>query len=194
MLPVAGRLDPVCDARQRQPDERPKLGWSDYAEVLREPDTLWFSFLYSLTFGGFVGFTSFLTTFFHEQYQRVAGERRRFHDHRGGVGQLVAPGRWLAIGSDRRIPICCSRCWPPSRSAWARRDTAAACRRRAAALCRRRLLGMGNGAVFQLVPQRFAGRMGIITGVVGAAGGLGGFFLPSMLGAAKDATGATPRG
>src|SRR5207244_5249427 len=50
-------------------------------------------------------------------------------------------------------------------------------------------LGMGNGAVFQLVPQRFAGRMGIITGVVGAAGGLGGFFLPSMLGAARDATG-----
>src|SRR6516162_4962611 len=50
-------------------------------------------------------------------------------------------------------------------------------------------LGMGNGAVFQLVPQRFAGRMGIITGVVGAAGGLGGFFLPSVLGVAKDATG-----
>ena len=31
--------------------------------------------------------------------------------------------------------------------------------------------------------------MGIVTGIVGAAGGLGGFFLPSMLGAAKDATG-----
>jgi NNP family nitrate/nitrite transporter-like MFS transporter len=48
---------------------------------------------------------------------------------------------------------------------------------------------MGNGAVFQLVPQRFAARMGIVTGIVGAAGGLGGFFLPSVLGAAKDATG-----
>ena len=55
-------------------------------------------------------------------------------------------------------------------------------------------LGMGNGAVFQLVPQRFAGRMGIITGVVGAAGGLGGFFLPSILGAAKDATGTYASG
>lgn len=51
------------------------------------------------------------------------------------------------------------------------------------------LLGMGNGAVFQLVPQRFADRVGLITGVAGAAGGLGGFFLPSMLGAAKDAGG-----
>jgi NNP family nitrate/nitrite transporter-like MFS transporter len=52
------------------------------------------------------------------------------------------------------------------------------------------LLGTGNGAVFQLVPQRFADRMGIVTGVVGAAGGLGGFFLPSILGVVKDATGS----
>ena len=52
------------------------------------------------------------------------------------------------------------------------------------------LLGMGNGAVFQLVPQRFADRIGIVTGVVGAAGGLGGFCLPSLLGAAKDVTGS----
>ena len=41
------------------------------------------------------------------------------------------------------------------------------------------LLGMGNGAVFQLVPQRFPREIGVITGVVGAAGGIGGFFLPT---------------
>jgi MFS transporter, NNP family, nitrate/nitrite transporter len=51
------------------------------------------------------------------------------------------------------------------------------------------MLGMGNGAVFQLVPQRFAGRVGIITGIVGAAGGLGGFLLPSLLGSIKDRAG-----
>jgi NNP family nitrate/nitrite transporter-like MFS transporter len=51
------------------------------------------------------------------------------------------------------------------------------------------LLGMGNGAVFQLVPQRFPERVGLATGLVGAAGGLGGFFLPSVLGAARDLTG-----
>jgi len=48
---------------------------------------------------------------------------------------------------------------------------------------------MGNGAVFQLVPQRFPERMGLVTGIVGAAGGLGGFFLPTLLGMAKDYTG-----
>jgi NNP family nitrate/nitrite transporter-like MFS transporter len=48
---------------------------------------------------------------------------------------------------------------------------------------------MGNGAVFQLVPQRFAGRVGIMTGIVGAAGGLGGFLLPSLLGTVRDRAG-----
>ena len=48
----------------------------------------------------------------------------------------------------------------------------------------------GNGAVFQLVPQRFPDRMGIVTGIVGAAGGLGGFFLPSVLGAVRELTGS----
>ena len=48
---------------------------------------------------------------------------------------------------------------------------------------------MGNGAVFQLVPQRFAKQVGVVTGLVGAAGGFGGFLLPSVLGAIKDRTG-----
>ena len=36
-------------------------------------------------------------------------------------------------------------------------------------------LGMGNGAVFQLVPQRFRKEIGVMTGLVGMAGGVGGF-------------------
>jgi NNP family nitrate/nitrite transporter-like MFS transporter len=51
-------------------------------------------------------------------------------------------------------------------------------------------LGMGNGAVFQLVPQRFPREIGVITGIVGAAGGLGGFFLPNILGGLRQLTGS----
>lgn len=51
------------------------------------------------------------------------------------------------------------------------------------------MLGMGNGAVFQMVPQRFPQSVGILTGIVGAAGGIGGFLLPSLLGIVKDRTG-----
>jgi MFS transporter, NNP family, nitrate/nitrite transporter len=52
------------------------------------------------------------------------------------------------------------------------------------------MLGMGNGAVFQIAPQRFGEDIELITGIVGAAGGLGGFFLPSALGALKDIFGS----
>jgi len=50
-------------------------------------------------------------------------------------------------------------------------------------------LGLGSGAVFKLVPQRFPQATGAATGIVGAAGGLGGFFPPLVLGIVKDATG-----
>ena len=51
-------------------------------------------------------------------------------------------------------------------------------------------LGLGNGAVFKLVPQYFFKETGTVTGLVGAFGGLGGFFPPLELGMVKDATGA----
>jgi NNP family nitrate/nitrite transporter-like MFS transporter len=49
-------------------------------------------------------------------------------------------------------------------------------------------LGMGNGAVFQLVPQRFRREIGVMTGMVGMAGGIGGFYLASSLGYSKQLT------
>lgn len=51
------------------------------------------------------------------------------------------------------------------------------------------VLGLGMGAVFKLVPEWFPTRVGAVTGVVGAAGGLGGFFPPLVMGAVKGATG-----
>jgi NNP family nitrate/nitrite transporter-like MFS transporter len=51
-------------------------------------------------------------------------------------------------------------------------------------------IGLGNGAIFQLVPEYFPQAVGTVTGLVGAAGGLGGFFPPLVLGAVKQATGS----
>jgi NNP family nitrate/nitrite transporter-like MFS transporter len=51
-------------------------------------------------------------------------------------------------------------------------------------------LGAGNGAVFQLAPQRFPREIGVITGLVGMMGGVGGFYLAATLGFAKQLTGA----
>ena len=52
------------------------------------------------------------------------------------------------------------------------------------------LFGLGNGAVFKLVAEYYPGKTGTVTGVVGAAGGLGGFFPPLVLGVVQDATGS----
>jgi NNP family nitrate/nitrite transporter-like MFS transporter len=51
-------------------------------------------------------------------------------------------------------------------------------------------IGLGNGAVFKLVPQYYPQAVGSVTGLVGAAGGLGGFFPPLVLGAIYERTGA----
>jgi NNP family nitrate/nitrite transporter-like MFS transporter len=49
-------------------------------------------------------------------------------------------------------------------------------------------IGLGNGAVFKLVPEYFPDAVSSVTGLVGAAGGLGGFFPPLVLGMVKQAT------
>ena len=54
--------------------------------------------------------------------------------------------------------------------------------------------GMANGSVFQLLPQRFAKDIGVMTGLVGCGGGLGGFMLASSLGFSKGLTGSYTSG
>lgn len=161
----------------------------DYLSVCRDADTFWLAGLYSLTFGGFVGLASFLTTFFHEQYHlsRVAA---------GDVttvvviaGSLLRPvGGWIAdrIGGYRLLVGLLVAFSIAFAAVTATTSMVSALVLLFLAMG---LLGMGNGAVFQVVPQRFAHRMGTVTGVIGAAGGLGGFVLPTLLGAVKDASG-----
>jgi MFS transporter, NNP family, nitrate/nitrite transporter len=162
----------------------------DYRAVLGESDTVSLSWLYSLTFGGFVGFASFLTTFFHDAYQVSRVDAGDLTTVVVVAGSLLRPiGGWLSdcVGGYRILVVLLA--------------SVGACLAVVAFLPRLNvavallfvaigLLGMGNGAVFQLVPQRFPDRIGIVTGVVGAAGGLGGFFLPFALGAVRDVTGS----
>ena len=60
----------------------------------------------------------------------------------------------------------------------------------AGVLCCAVLFGFGNGAVFKLVPQYFPQQTGSVTGLVGAVGGLGGFFPPIVLGICRDQFGS----
>src|SRR5579883_1002406 len=172
------------------PGARVAKRWSDYAPVLREADTGWFCFLYSLTFGGFVGLASYLSIFFHDQYavgKVHAGDLTTvvvvFGSFLRPVGGLLADrlgGYRMLLALLAGIGTCLLgvATLPALPVALGLLVLAMA------------MLGMGNGAVFQLVPQRFAGRVGIVTGIVGAAGGFGGFVLPSVLGTLKDRAGS----
>jgi NNP family nitrate/nitrite transporter-like MFS transporter len=189
MLPVGVVLLLFWLMARDSPSRGPRPSLDEYRAVLREPDIVSLSFLYGLTFGGFVGLASFLTGYFHEQYQLsrvtagdfttvvvVAGSALRpvggwLSDRMGGyrllVGLLAGFAACLAVVAMTPPPLVAL----------------------GVLFVGMGLLGTGNGAVFQLVPQRFSGRIGIATGIVGAAGGLGGFFPPLVMGIVKSATG-----
>jgi MFS transporter, NNP family, nitrate/nitrite transporter len=172
------------------PGQRKVKRWADYAPVFKMGDTAWFCFLYSLTFGGFVGLSSYLSIFFHDQYHLSkvqSGDYTTFVILFGSflrpVGGALADrigGYRLLVGLLAGVGLCMA----------AISTLPAAGVALAFLAIGMGMLGMGNGSVFQLVPQRFPGSVGILTGVVGAAGGLGGFLLPSLLGTLKDQTGS----
>jgi NNP family nitrate/nitrite transporter-like MFS transporter len=190
MLPVTVVFVVFAWLAKDSPKRAPTTSLGAYGAVLRDHDTLWLSFLYSLTFGGFVGFASFLTTFFHDQYQLSRVSAGDFTTLVVVSGSLLRPiGGWLAdrVGGYRLLVLLLAGFAVCIGSVAMLPSVYAAV---ALLFIGMGLLGMGNGAVFQLVPQRFPERIGIVTGVVGAAGGLGGFFLPSILGAVRELTGS----
>jgi NNP family nitrate/nitrite transporter-like MFS transporter len=172
------------------PGARRVKRWSEYAAVLKIGDTGWFCFIYCLTFGGFVGLASYLSIFFYDQYHLTKVHSGDFTtlvvlsgsflrpvggvmaDRLGGYRMLLVllAGAGVCLGAVSTLP-----------PAWFALGFLAV---------GMGLLGMGNGSVFQLLPQRFPDRVGIMTGIVGAAGGFGGFLLPSLLGSVKDETGS----
>lgn len=172
------------------PGKRPVKRWADYASLIKVADTGWFCFLYSLTFGGFVGLSSYLSIFFYDQYHLTkvhAGDFTTFVILFGSflrpVGGALADrigGYRLLVGllAGASLAMAGVATLPPAPVALGFLAVGMG------------MLGMGNGSVFQLLPQRFPASVGILTGIVGAAGGLGGFFLPSILGFVKGTTGS----
>jgi NNP family nitrate/nitrite transporter-like MFS transporter len=151
--------------------------------VLKDSDAWWFMFFYSVTFGGFVGLASSLTIYFNIQYGLDAKTAGFFTAACVFAGSLVRPiGGNVAdrIGGIKSLSVMyvlaaiflgiVSIGLP---TAWMAL---------LAFVGAMLALGMGNGAVFQLVPQRFRKEIGVMTGLVGMAGGVGGFYLASSLG------------
>ena len=174
----------------------------DYLKLLRDKDTWWFNLFYAISFGGFVGFAGYMKVFLMNTYQAdmsafgldvfnepnvkviagyfgaltiFAGAVLRpvggsIADKIGGVKALyffygaVAVLVTLLAVADLPFFVAIAVLFLIMAS-----------------------LGMANGSVFQLVPQRFGKDIGIMTGIVGCAGGLGGTALIKTLGWSKGA-------
>lgn len=190
LIPLGIALAVYMIFAKDSPDTPPAKSLSQYLAILKDKDAWWFMFFYSVTFGGFVGLASSLTIYFNDLYSLgpvvagyctaacvFAGSLVRpiggmIADRIGGIRTLLAMYAIAAI-----LLVVMSFGQPTYQLALAIIVPVMA------------VLGMGNGAVFQLVPQRFRKEIGVMTGLVGMAGGVGGFYLAASLGYIKQATG-----
>lgn len=178
----------VAKAEDPPVKSRPK-SFVEALTPLRERDSWILSLYYFLTFGGFVAMSIYLPTFLTEMFGLTpldAGLRT------AGFAVLATAARPFGgtladkVGGERILQ-------------WVFPFTAAmaifmACPLISTftigALGMALAIGLGNGAVFKLVPQYFPATVGAVTGLVGAAGGLGGFFPPLVLGFFQRMTGS----
>src|SRR6185437_4913747 len=164
-------------------------GLGPILEVLTREKLSWLlSAFYFLTFGGFVAFPIYLPTLLKDVFRLSPADAGFRTAGFVVLATLLRPvGGWLSdrIGGARVLsavflgvaPFAMLLSWK------------AMVPFTAGALGCAALLGLGNGAVFKLVPQYFPTRTGTVTGLVGAMGGLGGFFPPLLLAFFRSHTG-----
>lgn len=176
------------------PSQPPAKPLKEYFTVFKIADTWYFCILYSVTFGGFVGFTSFLSIFFVDEYGLTRIRAGEFVTLCVIAGSFFRPvGGFIAdkIGGVKLLMflfIGLTLCMFGISFLYSFSTVTILL------FIGMLFLGMGNGAVFQLVPQRFSKEIGFITGIVGAAGGVGGFLVPNILGTLKQITGTYATG
>ena len=194
-IPLLAAFVVYLFAAKDSPSAPPPKTWKEYLDVLKGSDAWWFMFFYAVTFGGFVGLASSLSIYFNTEYGLNAVHAGYFTAGCVFAGSLVRPvGGALAdrIGGIRALSIMYTIAAVVLVTVSFRPESATA----ALALMVIAMLafGMGNGSVFQLVPQRFRHEIGVMTGLVGMTGGIGGFYLASSLGISKQHTGSYQAG
>jgi len=161
------------------------------AAVLAERDVWKLCAFYCVTFGCFVGFASFLPILLHGSYGLSKLQAATVTAVGVGLGSLLRPlGGWLAdrIGG---TTVLAGVFAVAGVTLIVIASSSALAVLVVAFPVAMGIFGIGNGATFQIVGLRFADRIGVVTGIVGAAGGLGGFLLPTVLGQLHNAGGYT---
>ncbi|TGK07309.1 NarK/NasA family nitrate transporter [Leptospira semungkisensis] len=161
-----------------------------YLAPIRSRDALLFCLLYSVTFGGFVGLTSFLPIFFHDQYYVDKVTTGLYTSYCIFGASLVRPVGGYLADQFGGVPILLFVFGGVATCLLAISWLPGIVFILPIFIILMVFLGIGNGSVFQLVPMRFRKEIGIITGFIGAFGGLGGFLVPNLLGGMKAVSGS----
>ena len=174
----------------------------DYIKLLGDKDTWWFNLFYAVSFGGFVGFAGYMKVYLMNTYQAdmsafglgvfdegnvkvIAGYFGALCIFAGAVLRPVGGNTADKIGGVKSLYFFYGMVTLlVTLSALVKLPFFLAIFVLFLIMAN---LGMANGAVFQLVPQRFGKDIGIMTGLVGCAGGLGGTALIKTLGWSKGA-------
>jgi NNP family nitrate/nitrite transporter-like MFS transporter len=162
---------------------------SDYVNLLKQQDAHWFCFYYTVSFGGFVGLGSSLVIMFTSQFGITPVQAGGYAALCTLMGAMLRPvGGAIAdnLGGIRGLTIFYTGAGLALVGA---AFSAALMPFFVFLMVACGFFGMANGAVFQLLPQRFAREIGVMTGLVGCGGGVGGFLLAALLGYSKGWTG-----
>jgi NNP family nitrate/nitrite transporter-like MFS transporter len=187
-IPLAIVLVVFFACAKDAPGKVQKKSLADYGRVLvGNRDSWWFMLFYAITFGGFAGFASALPGYFHDEFgftPKIAGWATAACVLAGSgmrpLGGVIAD----RIGGTRSLQtVYVAVAVLVATAALGIGGAATTVALFVVALL---CLGAGNGAVFQLVPQRFGSDIGLMTGLIGMAGGVGGFLLAAGMGVLKQ--------
>jgi len=187
-LLLAWAVTYVALARNPVHGGRPATVAAMAAMLRRAPKAWLLGAFYFLTFGGFVAFSIYLPTLLRAQFGLTPADAGFRAAGFVVMATLMRPvGGWLSdrIGGAQVLSwvftgVALSSLLLTWQSMMPFTVGALSCAM---------LLGLGNGAVFKLVPEHFPKDTGTVTGLVGALGGLGGFFPPLVLGVFRDRLG-----
>lgn len=182
MIPLTVTLLAFLVVAKDSPTKPKSIPASHYLATLGKVDLWWFCLLYSVTSGGFIGLSTFLPQFFHNEYHLNAIDTGYLTAAAAFLGSILRPlGGHLAdrFGGVRTLTAVLiitfifygliSLLLPIGFTA-------------TLFIIGMAFLGIGSGATIQLVALRFSTEIGVATGLIGAFGSIGGFFLPIMMG------------
>jgi NNP family nitrate/nitrite transporter-like MFS transporter len=168
-------------------DVDPHAGLRAQLACLVERDGWAFSLIYAVTFGGFIGFISFLPSYYRDQFnvsKVQAGQLTMLAAFMGAAMRVV--GGWLSdrFGGINTLTVvllavttalgCCGLA------------TGSLALTTVLLIFCFAALGAGNGAVYQLVPLRWPLTTAVAGSMIGEIGALGGGLVPSTMGLARQ--------